>query len=69
MKVRFCSLQMLRRGNWLIKASTLDDQILIFMLNENTMEHQTLMFYNDDSAFQYIEGIIQNDLSNKIDDR
>ena len=69
MKVRFCSLQMLRRGDWLIKASTLDDQILIFMINTYTMEHQTLMFYNDESAFQYIEGIVQNDPSNKIDDR
>ena len=57
MKTRFCSLQSFRRGDWLIKASTLDDQILIVLLNEATMEHRTEMFYDEETAYYFIESL------------
>lgn len=50
-----CSMQMIRQGDWLIKASSLDDQILIFLWNEATMEQQTHMFYCENEAFTFIE--------------
>ena len=52
-------------GNWLVKASSFDDQILIFVFNAYTMEHHTKMFYDEEKAYYYIEGLL-NDTSNKI---
>lgn len=52
-------------GNWLFKASSFDDQILIFCFNARTMDHHTRMFYDEEKAFNYIEGLV-NDTSDKI---
>lgn len=61
----FFSLPALCFGSWLVKASSFDDQILIFFYNDRTMEHHTKMFYDENEAFFYIEGLV-NDSSNKI---
>ena len=45
-------------GNWLIKASSFDDQILIFLHNERTIQTHIKMFYNEEKAHEYIEGLI-----------
>lgn len=63
--MRLVTLPTVVFGNWLIKASSFDDQILIFCFNMYTMEHHTRMFYDEETAFYYIEGLI-NDTSNKI---
>ena len=57
MKDRLCSMQSFRRGDWHIKASILDDQILIFLINDNTMEHRTEMFYDEEAAYLFIESL------------
>ena len=51
---------MIRRGDWLIKASSFDDQILILFWNDATMEQYTKMFYSENSAYQYIESLLEN---------
>lgn len=48
---------MVRREDWLIKASSFDDQILILFYNEATMEQHIVMFYDEDDAHRYIEGL------------
>ena len=64
MKLYYYSLQMIRLGDWLIKASSYDDQILIFTWNEATMEQKLVMFYNEETAHNYIESLLKNDRTN-----
>lgn len=61
-------MQVVRRGDWSLKASAFDDQILIFFYNEATMEHHTKMFYCENKAFTYVEGL-SNDSNFKINHR
>ena len=42
-------------GNWLIKASSLDDQILICGYNEVTVDSFVRMFYNEEIAYSFME--------------
>lgn len=53
--MKLVTLVPVKRGDWLIKASVLDDQILIFLWNENIMESRSAIFYNEEVAFQFIE--------------
>lgn len=62
---RFCSIEVVYLGDWLVKASSFDDQILIFCFNERTIEHHTKMFYDEEKAHSYIEGLV-NDTSDKV---
>ena len=44
-------------GNWLIKARSLDDQILICGYNNKTVESFFMLFYNENTAFNFIESL------------
>jgi hypothetical protein len=68
MKAPFCTLGVICFGDWLVKASSFDDQILIFFYNEATIEHHTKMFYCENKAFNYVEGLL-NDSNFKINYR
>lgn len=65
MRPRLCTIGVVQFRDWLVKASSFDDQILIFVFNERTMEHHTKMFYDEEKAHVYIEGLV-NDTSIKI---
>lgn len=58
MKPYICTLRAIRRGDWLIKASSFDDQILIFLYNARTIDLHIRMFYNEELAFNYIESLL-----------
>jgi hypothetical protein len=62
---RFVTIGVVCFGDWLVKASSFDDQILIFCFNERTIEHHTKMFYSEEKAHSYIEGLV-NDTSDKV---
>ena len=51
------SLIPVKRKNWVIKASVFDDQILVFFHNPLTLAYFLKMFYNEESAFNYINEI------------
>lgn len=42
---------------WSIKASSLDDQILIFGHSEKKVDSFVKMFYSEEVAFQFIESL------------
>lgn len=62
-------------GNWRIKASSLDDQILLFIQSSkvrgNVMVTETIMkmFYCEEKANQFVEGLLKNDTSNQATER
>jgi len=53
--MHLATLQTVMLGNWQIKASSFDDQILIFFHNERTIQTHIKMFYNEEVAHEYIE--------------
>lgn len=60
--MKLVSLAPVRRGDWIVKASVLDDQILIFFQHSIIMVvTRVVMFYNEDDAYKYIERIIEDD--------
>ena len=48
------TLNTVRKGNWLIKASCFDDQLLIFFLNEYTMVSGVAVFYCEEQAYNFV---------------
>lgn len=56
---RLVSLQTIRLNTWIIKASVLDDQILIFFINTRTMQSYCRMFYSEEHAHHYIENLVR----------
>ncbi len=66
--IPYYSFPPLRFGNWLIKASSFDDQILVFLKHELWLETEIKMFYNEEDAHSYIERIT-NDPSFEINHR
>lgn len=54
------TLQTVRVGDWLIKASSFDDQILIFLHNEHIIKTHIKMFYNEDKAHEFIERFLND---------
>lgn len=63
----YCSLDTVRRGNWLIKASSLDDQLMIVCYNPKTVERIFKMFYSEETAYSFIESLY--DKNSKAVDR
>ena len=61
MKLQFCSMQCIKIGDWLIKASSLDDQIFICGYRVGTVETFTMMFYDEETAFSFMEKIYDQD--------
>lgn len=55
--MKLLSLIPVRRGDWIIKASVLDDQILLFFWNECTIENHFAIFYSEEAAYHYIESL------------
>lgn len=64
---RLASLDTVVFGNWLIKASSLDDQILITACNSNGVDFFTKMFYDEEVAFEFMESFY--DKNTKVSDR
>ena len=55
--MKLVTLGTIRRGNWLIKASCFDEQILIFFYNECIMTTRIAVFYCEEKAHNFIEGL------------
>jgi hypothetical protein len=68
-KMKLITLESVRRGDWLIKASILDEQLLIFLYNETTMVSDVGIFYCEEEAHYYIERKLKNDYNSKIINR
>jgi hypothetical protein len=51
------SLLPVRKGNWFLKASVFDDQIIVFFNNPLTFAYFFKIFYNEDCAYEFIESI------------
>lgn len=64
---RLASLDTVVFGDWLIKASSLDDQILITGFNSNNVDFFTKMFYDEEVAFEFMEKFYDKNL--KVSDR
>lgn len=55
--MKLVTLVPIKRNDWIIKASVLDDQLLIFLWNECTMEAVVKIFYCEVKAHEFIERI------------
>ena len=55
--MKLTTLGTIRKGDWLIKASCLDDKILIFTYNECIMLSSVAVFYCEEKAYQFIESL------------
>lgn len=51
------SLLPVKKGNWILKASVLDDQIMVLFCNVKTLAYFIKMFYNEEDAYIFIEGL------------
>lgn len=58
--MHLATLQPVRLGDWLIKASSFDDQILIFLYNERIIRTHIKMFYDEEVAHEFIERFIHD---------
>lgn len=61
MKLLFCSLKSVKIGDWLIKASSLDDQILMCGYKEGTVYTFAKMFYDEEIAYNFVETLYDKD--------
>lgn len=59
--MQFFHCTTVKKGNWLLKASSLDDQILICGYNEVTVESFMRLFYNEEVAFIFVESLHDKD--------
>ena len=66
--MNFCSLPTIRFGDWCIKASSFDDQIIVFLKHQTWLETELRIFYNEEDAYSYIERVT-NDPSFEINHR
>lgn len=53
--MQLVTIDTIRIKEWLIKASTFDDQILIFFINYYTMASYCRVFYNEEDAYKFID--------------
>lgn len=67
--MKLVSLTPVQRGNWFVKASVFDDQILIFMWNEYILEAKSAIFYCEDTAYKFIERNCHDHSNCKTDNR
>jgi hypothetical protein len=51
------SLLPVRKGNWILKASVFDEQIMVFFFNPLTVDYFLKVFYNEECAYEFIESI------------
>lgn len=57
MKQLYSSLSTIRRGDWSLKASSFDDQVLICGYNEVTVDSFIKLFYNEETAYLFVESL------------
>ncbi len=55
--MKLVTLGTIRKGDWLIKASCFDEQILIFIYNECIMFSKITVFFCEEKAHNYIESL------------
>ncbi len=55
--MKLVTLGTIRKGDWLIKASCFDEQILIFIFNECIMLSKIAVFYCEEKAHNFIESL------------
>lgn len=55
--MRLASLETVELGYWLIKASTLDDQIIVVGKNTRTNRGFFKIFYHEERAHEFIESL------------
>lgn len=55
MKSKYVTLGTVRFGEWLVKASLLDDQILLIGLRTDGLGQFVRMFYDEKKAHNFIE--------------
>lgn len=60
MKQLFSSLATTRRGDWSMKASSFDDQILI--VGYNGVDCFVELFYDEEVAHNFIEGLYDQNI-------
>jgi len=53
--MQFFHCTVVRIGDWQIKASSLDDQILLCGYNQVTVDSFMRLFYNEETAFNFVE--------------
>lgn len=58
--MKFVALETVNRGDWFIKASVLDEQLLIFLYNPYKIRSIMKIFYNEEEAYNYIESIVND---------
>ena len=54
-KLNFNSFDTIRLGNWLVKISSLSDQILICSMNTISEEFMLHIFTDESEAFNFLE--------------
>lgn len=64
----FCSLPPVRISDWIIKASSFDDQILVWFKHELWLDSELRMFYNEEQAYKFLERL-NHDYSIEINNR
>jgi len=64
---RLASLDIVVFGDWQIKASSLDDQILITAVHKNHVDFFIKMFYDEEVAFEFMENFY--DKNSKVSNR
>jgi hypothetical protein len=52
--MQYLTLETIKIGNWLVKASLLEETILIFFYNEYTMVSNIKFFYDEVKAHEYL---------------
>lgn len=55
--LQFVTLDTIKIHNWLVKASVFDDQILIICINFDKIESRVKIFYDEESAYNFIENL------------
>jgi len=60
--MQFFHCTIVKVGNWLVKASSLDDQILLCGYNQVTVDSFIRLFYNEETAFNFVETLYDKDI-------
>ena len=59
-------MQSVQVGDWLIKASSLDDQILITGYKKDSIDSFVELFYDEETAYSFMEKIYDKNSQNYI---
>jgi hypothetical protein len=59
-------MQSVQVGDWLIKASSLDDQILITGYKKDSIDSFVELFYDEETAYSFMEKIYDKNSQNYL---